>query len=54
MLKYPPVNARDTRDLILTPELGRSPEGERGNPLPYSCLENPMEKYDMTEATSHT
>ena len=23
------------------PELGRSPGGEHGNPLQYSCLENP-------------
>ena len=25
------------------PELGRSPGEENGNPLQYSCLENPME-----------
>ena len=24
------------------PELGRSPEEGKGNPLQYSCLENPM------------
>ena len=28
-------------DLDLIPGLGRSPEGGRGNPLQYSCLENP-------------
>ena len=28
-------------DLGLIPELGRSPGGEHGNPLQYSCLENP-------------
>ena len=28
-------------DLGLNPELGRSPRGEHGNPLQYSCLENP-------------
>ena len=39
------------------PELGRSPGGGHGNPLQYSCLENPMEKpgglqsMDMTDAT---
>ena len=27
------------RDMI--PGLGRSPGGENGNPLQYSCLENP-------------
>ena len=28
-------------DLGLIPGLGRSPEGGHGNPLQYSCLENP-------------
>ena len=28
----------------LTPGLGRSPGGRNGNPLPYSCLENPMDR----------
>ena len=28
-------------DLSLIPWLGRSPGGEYGNPLQYSCLENP-------------
>ena len=26
------------------PGSGRSPEGEHGNPLLYSCLENPMDR----------
>ena len=26
------------------PELGRSPVGGHGNPLQYSCLENPMDR----------
>ena len=26
------------------PGLGRSPGGENGNPLQYSCLENPMDR----------
>ena len=26
------------------PELGRSPGGGHGNPLQYSCLENPMDR----------
>ena len=30
-----------TGDLSLIPGLGRSPGGEHGNPLQYSCLENP-------------
>ena len=35
-------NARDTRDLGLILELGKSPGGGNGNLLQYSCLENPM------------
>ena len=31
-------------DLGLILKLGRSPGGEHGNPLHYSCLENPMDK----------
>ena len=31
-------------DLGLTPGLGRSPGGGNGNPLQYSCLENPMNR----------
>ena len=31
-------------DLGSIPGLGRSPGGEHGNPLQYSCLENPMEE----------
>ena len=35
-------NAGDLKDMSLIPRLGRSPEGGNGNPLQYSCLENPM------------
>ena len=31
-------------DLGSIPGLGRYPEGVRGNPLQYSCLENPMDR----------
>ena len=34
-------SACNARDLGLIPELGRPPGGELGNPLQYSCLENP-------------
>ena len=30
-------------DMHSIPELGRSPGGGNGNPLQYSCLENPMD-----------
>ena len=42
MVKNTPVDAEDARDAGLIPGLGRSPEGENGNLLQYSCLENPM------------
>ena len=56
----------DVTDAVLIPGLGRSPEGGHGNPLQYSCLENPMDREawqvtvhriaqsDMTEVTEHT
>ena len=43
VLKNPPANAGDIRDAGLIPGLGRSPGGGHGNPVQYSCLENPME-----------
>ena len=33
---------QDLRDLGSSPGLGRSPGWRHGNPLQYSCLENPM------------
>ena len=42
--KNPPANAGEIRDMGLTPGLGRAPAGGHGNPLQYSCLENPMER----------
>ena len=40
-VKNPPANAGDVRDAASIPGLGRSPGGGHGNPLQYSCLENP-------------
>ena len=42
VVKNPPASAGDARDVGSIPGLGRSPEGGRGNPVQYSCLENPM------------
>ena len=42
--KNPPANAGDTRDTGSIPGSGRSPGGGHGNPLQYSCLENPMDR----------
>ena len=43
VVKNPPANAGDIRDTDSTPGLGRSPGGGHGNPLQYSCLENPVD-----------
>ena len=66
VVKNKPANAGDTGDTSLVPGLGRSPGGGHGNPLQYSCLENPMDQEvwwatvhrgckesDKTEVTQH-
>ena len=63
MVKNLLTNAENTY-VGLIPGLGRSPRGGHGNPLQYSCLENPtdrgawedyspqgLEEPDTTEAT---
>ena len=44
VVKNPPANAGDIREVGSIPGLGRSPGGGNGNPLPYSCLGNPMDR----------
>ena len=44
VVKNPPANTENIRDAGLTPGSGRSPGGGHGNPLQYSCLENPMDR----------
>ena len=44
VLKNLPASAGDVRDMGLIPGSGRSPGGGHGNPLQYSCLENPMDR----------
>ena len=41
MVKNPPASAGNTGS---NPGSGRSPGGGNGNPLQYSCLENPMDR----------
>ena len=65
MVKNPPADAGDVRDVSSIPGSGRSPGGGHGNPLQYSCLENPMDRgtwqavvhgvaeSDTTEGTEH-
>ena len=60
-------SAHNAGDLASIPGLGGSPGGRHGNPLQYSCLENPMDRgawwatvhgghneSDTTEATKHS
>ena len=44
VVKNPPANAGDTRDESLIPKSGRSFGEGNGNPVQYSCLENPMDR----------
>ena len=49
VVKNLPANAGDTDSI---PGLGRSPGEGNGNPLQYSCLENPMDR-GAWQATVH-
>ena len=51
-VKNLPASARDIKNKGLIPGLERSPGGGHGNPLQYSCLENPMDREDWW-ATVH-
>ena len=42
--KNPPASAEDSGDRAWIHVLGRSPRIGNGNPLQYSCLENPMDR----------
>ena len=66
VVKNPPANAGDIRDMRLIPGLGRSPGEGNSNPFQYSCLGNLMnreawkatvpevaEESDTTEAKEH-
>ena len=65
MIKNPPTNKGDVRDVGSMPGSGRSPGGGHGNPLQYSLLENSVDRgtwqgtvcrvaeSDRTEATQH-
>ena len=65
-VKNPPANAGDMRDTGSSPGLGRFLGESHGNPLQYSCLENPHgqrnlvgcspyghKESDTTEAAEH-
>ena len=44
VVKNPSADAGDTRDVASIPGVGRSLREGNGNPLWYSCLENPMDR----------
>ena len=44
VVKNLPANAGNAEDLGSVPGLGRSLGEGNGNPLQYSCLENPMDR----------
>ena len=44
MVKNPPANAGDIREMSSIPGSGKLPGGGDGNPLQYSGLERPMDR----------
>ena len=52
MVQNLPANAEDLRDVGSILGLGRSPGGGHGNPLQYSCLENPMDRGSLEGSRS--
>ena len=44
MVKDPPASEGPAGDMSSIPGLGRSVGGEKGNPLQYSCRNNPMDR----------
>ena len=44
VVKKLPANAGDIRDTGSVPGSGRSPGAGHGNPLQFSCLENPIDR----------
>ena len=52
VIKNPPENAGDARDMSSVPGSRQSPGGGNGNPLQYSCLNNPMNR-GTWQATVH-
>ena len=52
VVENPPDNAGDVRDTDSIPGSGRSRGEGHGNPLQYSCLQNPMDR-GARQATVH-
>ena len=54
VVKNLPANAGDVRDVGSIPGSGRSSGKGHGNPLQYSCLENPMDRNLVSHTESDT
>ena len=54
MIRNSPTNPRVVRDVGSVSGLGRSLGGGHGNPLQYSCLENPMDRGAWQSTESDT
>ena len=52
LVKNPPADSGEAKDAGLIPGSGGSSVEENGNPLQYSCLENPMDR-GVWQATVH-
>ena len=52
MVKNPPANAGNVKDMSSIPGLERCPGEGNGNPLQYFCLGNPMDR-GAWKATAH-
>ena len=52
VVNHPPASAGDSRDAGSVPGPGGSPGGGNGDPLQYSCLENPMDR-EALQTTVH-
>ena len=52
VVKNLPANAGVTEDAVAIAGSGRSPGGENGSPVQYSCLENSMDR-GAWQATDH-
>ena len=51
VVKNPPAQVGDTGEANLIPELGKSLK-EDGNPLQYSCLENPIDRWAIVHGVA--
>jgi len=52
VVKNPPSNARDVRDMGFDPWIEKIPGKRHDNPLQYSCLRNSMDRGSW-QATVH-